>query len=180
MSDISLDQVNKIYRYIRNDMPIETFMKKFDVNRDELEGILLACQIYGKDVQIVLDDSDNEIFKKKVKATGYHLNKKSIHYSITSDFTNVSNVLFLPEEPIMIATSEQDNSIKMYKFEKNTSIPQILKYRTGHRGAPNHIRFYGESANEESTQILSCDKYNLRNISLLSEQMSKEFSSLME
>ena len=107
----------------------------------------------------------------------WDLNKKSIHYSITSDFTNVSNVLFLPEEPIMIATSEQDNSIKMYKFEKNTSIPQILKYRTGHRGAPNHIRFYGESANEESTQILSCDKYNLRNISLLSEQMSKEFSS---
>ena len=107
----------------------------------------------------------------------WDLNKKSIHYSITNDFTNISNVMFLPEEPIMIATSEQDNSIKMYKFENNTSIPQILKFRTGHRGSPNHIRFYGESANEESTQILSCDKYSLRNISLLSEQMSKEFSS---
>ena len=107
----------------------------------------------------------------------WDLNKKTIHYTISSDFTNLSNVLFLPEEPIMIATSEQDNSIKMYKFEKNTSIPQILKYRTGHRGSPEHIRFYGESANEESTQILSCDKFNLRNISLLSEQMSKEFSS---
>ena len=107
----------------------------------------------------------------------WDLNKKSIHYSITNDFTNVSNIMFLPEEPIMIATSEQDNSIKMYKFEKNTSIPQILKFRTGHRAPPEHIRFYGESANEESTQILSCDKYSLRNISLLSEQMSKEFSS---
>ena len=107
----------------------------------------------------------------------WDLNKKSIHYSITNDFTNISNVMFLPEEPIMIATSEQDNSIKMYKFEKNSSIPQLLKFRTGHRASPSHIRFYGESANEESTQILSCDKYNLRNISLLSEQMSKEFSS---
>ena len=107
----------------------------------------------------------------------WDLNKKSIHYSITNDFTNISNVMFLPEEPIMIATSEQDNSIKMYKFENNTSIPQLLKFRTGHRSSPGHIRFYGESANEESTQILSCDKYNLRNISLLSEQMSKEFSS---
>ena len=104
----------------------------------------------------------------------WDLNKKSIHYSITNDFTNVSNVMFLHEEPIMIATSEQDNSIKMYKFEKNTSIPQILKFRTGHRACPSHIRFYGESANEESTHILSCDKFNLRNISLLSEQMSKE------
>ena len=107
----------------------------------------------------------------------WDLNKKSLHYTISDDFTNISNVMFLPEEPIMIATSEQDNSIKMYKFEKNTSIPQILKFRSGHRGSPEHIRFYGESANEESTQILSCDKFNLRNISLLSEQMSKEFSS---
>ena len=107
----------------------------------------------------------------------WDLNKKSIHYSITSDFTNVTNVLFLPEEPIMVATSEQDNSIKMYKFENKTSIPQILKFRSGHKASPVHLRFYGESANEENTQILSCDKFNLRNISLLSEQMSKEFSS---
>ena len=107
----------------------------------------------------------------------WDLNKKSIHYTITNDFTNVSNILFLPEEPIIIITSEIDNSIKMYKFEKNTSIPQLLKYRTGHTSSPLHLRFYGESANEESIQILSCDKNNLRNISLLSEQISKEFSS---
>ena len=107
----------------------------------------------------------------------WDLNKKSIHYTITNDFTNISNILFLPEEPIIIITSEKDNSIKMYKFEKNTSIPQLLKYRTGHTSSPLHLRFYGESANEESIQILSCDKNNLRNISLLSEQISKEFSS---
>ena len=107
----------------------------------------------------------------------WDLNKKSIHYTITNDFTNISNILFLPEEPIIIITSEEDNSIKMYIFEKNTSIPQLLKYRTGHTSSPLHLRFYGESANEESIQILSCDKNNLRNISLLSEQISKEFSS---
>ena len=49
----------------------------------------------------------------------WDLNKKSIHYTITNDFTYISNILFLPEEPIMIITSEEDNSIKMYKFEKN-------------------------------------------------------------
>ena len=107
----------------------------------------------------------------------WDLNKKSIHYTITNDFTYISNILFLPEEPIMIITSGLDNSIKMYKFEKNTSIPHLLKFRTGHNSSPVHLRFYGESANEESIQILSCDKNNLRNISLLSEQISKEFSS---
>ena len=107
----------------------------------------------------------------------WDLNKKSIHYTINNDFTNISNILLLPEEPIMIITSEEDNSIKMYKFEKNTSIPQLFKFRGGHTSPPNHIRFYGENANEESIQLLSCDKNNLRNISLLSEQISKEFSS---
>ena len=107
----------------------------------------------------------------------WDLNKKSIHYTITNDFTNISNIIFLPEEPIMVITSEEDNSIKMYKLEKNTSIPQLLKYRNGHTSSPIHLRFYGESVNEESIQILSCDKNNLRNISLLSEQISREFSS---
>ena len=107
----------------------------------------------------------------------WDLNKKSIHYTLNNDFTNVSNILFLPEEPIMVITSENDNSIKMYKFEKNTSVPQLLKFRVGHTSSPLHLKFYGESANEESIQILSCDKNNLRNISLLSEQISKEFSS---
>lgn len=77
MKEISLEQVNKIYRYIKNDMPIEDFMKKFNVNRKELDGILLACQVYGKDIDIISSD-DNEVFKKKVKPTGYHLNKKSM------------------------------------------------------------------------------------------------------
>ena len=107
----------------------------------------------------------------------WDLNKKSIHYTITNDFTSISNIIFLPEEPLMVITSEKDNSIKMYKMEKNTSIPQLLKYRNGHTSSPLYLRFYGESANEESIQILSCDKNNLRNISLLSEQISKEFSS---
>ena len=107
----------------------------------------------------------------------WDLNKKSIHYTITNDFTSISNIIFLPEEPLMVITSEKDNSIKMYKMEKNTSIPQLLKYRNGHTSSPLYLRFYGESTNEESIQILSCDKNNLRNISLLSEQISKEFSS---
>ena len=77
MTKISLDQVNKLYRYMKNGMPIETFMKEFDFDRKELDGVLLACKVYGKDVKIV-KDGDNEVFKKKV-AKSYHLNKSKIH-----------------------------------------------------------------------------------------------------
>ena len=60
MSEISLEQVNKMYRYIKNGMSVSTFMQKFDVNRKELDGILLACQVYGKDVDVINDKDAGE------------------------------------------------------------------------------------------------------------------------
>jgi len=51
-----LDYINKIYRYIKNDMSVEDFMCKFRVSFNELRGILELCKIYGKDVDIVVRD----------------------------------------------------------------------------------------------------------------------------
>ena len=54
MSDISIEYnfANKMYRYMKNDMPIETFMEKFHLNFTELTGIVELCKIYGKDISI--------------------------------------------------------------------------------------------------------------------------------
>ena len=46
----SISNGNIYSGYIKNGMSVTTFMQKFDVNRKELDGILLACQVYGKDV----------------------------------------------------------------------------------------------------------------------------------
>lgn len=54
--NIDLDYVNKIYRYMRQDMPIEDFMSKFHMNYNEFQGILELCRIYGKDIDIVEKD----------------------------------------------------------------------------------------------------------------------------
>jgi len=51
-----LEFVNKMYNYIKNDMPIETFMSKFRCSINELKGILELCKIYGKDVDIFPKD----------------------------------------------------------------------------------------------------------------------------
>ena len=48
-----LEYINKIYKYIKNDIPIETFMSKFNLSINELKGVLELCKIYGKDVDIV-------------------------------------------------------------------------------------------------------------------------------
>ena len=64
MERTDLEFINKVYRYMKNDMPIETFMEKFHINFSELTGILELCKIYGKDVELV--NQNNTIVFKKV------------------------------------------------------------------------------------------------------------------
>ena len=49
----NLDYVNKMYNYIKNNMPIELFMSKFKCNYNELKGILELCKLYGKDIEVI-------------------------------------------------------------------------------------------------------------------------------
>ena len=58
-----IEFINKIYKYMKNDMPVETFMEKFHCNRAELMGILELCRIYDKDIDIVIKNG-NEVFNK--------------------------------------------------------------------------------------------------------------------
>lgn len=67
-NDTSLNYINKIYRYMKNDMPIETFMEKFHVNLTELNGLIELCKLYGKDISIDLVD-DTLVFHKNLSRT---------------------------------------------------------------------------------------------------------------
>lgn len=109
----------------------------------------------------------------------WDLNRNCLHYTITNKMANlsfISSVMFLPNEPVLLVTSGKDNSIKMFKLESTTGTPSILKQRTGHTTHPHKIRFYGENANYESFHILSLSEKEIRNVSLLNEHMSKQFS----
>ncbi len=61
-----IEYVNRIYRYMRNNMPVEEFQAKFNLNRNELEGILLLCSVYGKTVSIEMDEKNVPVLKKRV------------------------------------------------------------------------------------------------------------------
>lgn len=61
-----LNFVNKVTRYIRNDMPIEEFMEKFHVNNAELSGILELCRIYGKGISLYFRNDGTMCFKKEL------------------------------------------------------------------------------------------------------------------
>jgi predicted phosphodiesterase len=61
--DTSLTYINKLFRYMKNDMSVETFMQKFQINNAELNGIMELCKLYGKDITIV-PQGDTLVFKK--------------------------------------------------------------------------------------------------------------------
>lgn len=65
MKDNRMDHeyINQIYRYIKNNMYVETFQKKFHCNQSELNGILELCRMYGKDLSI--EEKDGELVFKK-------------------------------------------------------------------------------------------------------------------
>ena len=108
MSDIQrkntdLEYINKVYNYIKNDMPIETFMSKFRCSLNELKGILELCKIYGKDVDIFPKDGTLYFAKpipKKINANKVGVaSNKLIHTElcVVSDthFGNIHQQLHL-------------------------------------------------------------------------------------
>ena len=104
--DTSLSFVNKIYRYMKQDMPIETFMAKFNYSASELNGIIELCKLYGKDISIV-PMGDTLVFKKnntktpnvsKLSIDDSKLNHNQICVISDTHFGNIHNQLHLVNE----------------------------------------------------------------------------------
>ena len=58
-----IEFINKIYKYMKNGMPVEVFMQKFHCNRNELMGLLELCKMYDKDIKIAIKNGI-EVFDK--------------------------------------------------------------------------------------------------------------------
>lgn len=63
-----LEYVNKMYKYMKNGLSIEEYIKKFNINYNELQGILQLCEIYGKNIELVPKE-DTIVFKKTISKT---------------------------------------------------------------------------------------------------------------
>ncbi len=55
--------VDKYYKYMKNNMPIDTFMEKFHMNEIELRGLMELAKLYGKKISIQEKDG-YMVFKK--------------------------------------------------------------------------------------------------------------------
>ena len=69
----------------------------------------------------------------------WDLNAKKIWCSLQAPHNggHITHLQFIPNEPVLVSSSEEDNSIKMWLFEKGQSKPRLLKERSGHASAPH-------------------------------------------
>ena len=102
----NLDYINKICRYIKQDMEVETFMTKFHMNYNELTGLLELFKLYGKNIDIIRKNNilvfDKPI-TKTIKAKKPDLDFKNLIHTeicVVSDthFGNIHQQLHLLNE----------------------------------------------------------------------------------
>lgn len=101
LSNASIETGLKILNYVKNGMPIDTFMSKFHISYNELQGLLYIWQMCGKNVEIVQKDNDF-VFKKNVtrklsysKASLDDLNCNEILVVSDTHFGNIHNQVHL-------------------------------------------------------------------------------------
>ena len=54
-TNLNYTKINKIYRYMKHNMPIDTFMEKFGFNEKEVYGLVEICKSFGKKIELVYD-----------------------------------------------------------------------------------------------------------------------------
>ena len=88
----SIETALKLYNYIKNEMPVDTFMEKFHINYNELQGILQILELCGKKVEII---SNNNIqFFKKNPYKGISFNKNNFNKLTCTEILVVSDTHF--------------------------------------------------------------------------------------
>lgn len=100
----SIEAALKSYKYVRNGMSIDAYMKKFHISYKELQGLLYIWEMCGKKVDI--DKSGNDlVFKKNVvKKASYNkkgmdeLNEKEILVVSDTHFGSIHNQVHLLNE----------------------------------------------------------------------------------
>ncbi|MBW0470269.1 hypothetical protein O181_009984 [Austropuccinia psidii MF-1] len=97
---------------------------------------------------------------------------KLLHVILAAHDSAVSNIHFLPGQPVMV-TASGDNSIKLWLFETPTGLPRLLTQRAGHQQPPHLIRYYGS----DGKTILSAGRDRaLRATSVVRDSRSFELS----
>lgn len=89
---LSKEAIEKIYKIIRNKMPIEIFMKRLECSAEEAIGLIEECKAYGKELEIKFDEHNNcFIYKNIPRSINSNISKTNIDDLIHTRFYVVSD-----------------------------------------------------------------------------------------
>ena len=105
----------------------------------------------------------------------WDLNAKKVHCTIKGhNGKSIDKAFFAPGEPILLSSSGEGNSLKMWVFEKGQMKPRLLRSREGADKPANYVRFYGDSGKDI---LAACgDTTVLQSVSLISDHQNCIFS----
>ena len=92
MDSASIQSALKTLKYVKNGMPIDTFMEKFHISYKELQGLLLVWESCNKKVDIVQDGKEM-VFKKNYQRST-SMSKPSLDSLIENEILVVSDTHF--------------------------------------------------------------------------------------
>ena len=107
----------------------------------------------------------------------WHLEKSQLLYSFPKDVLGsciVDNCLFIPNEPLLLLSSEEGNYIKLFVFNEESSFttPKLLKERSGFLNNPKKIKFYGD----DEKHIMALSSNQIKMVSTINDHITREFS----
>ncbi|MBR2833779.1 MAG: metallophosphoesterase family protein [Bacilli bacterium] len=100
----SIEAALKSYNYVRNNMSIDTYMRKFHISYKELQGLIYIWEMCGKKVDIVPSGKDMVFKKNVVKKSFYNkrgteeLNEREILVVSDTHFGNIHNQVHILNE----------------------------------------------------------------------------------
>ena len=125
--DISVNTVNKMYKYIKNGMSVETFMCKFNLNINEVRGIVELCNLYGKNVIIDYED-DVLVFKKNISK------KTDIFDGLKEEKGIKEATIIINRSKINVAVVEQMENLETIirnNYYKNYHLIEVMNCKSG-------------------------------------------------
>ena len=114
----TIENALKSFKYVKNNMTIETYMKKFNLTYNELQGLLYIWNMYGMDVELVKNNND-VVFKKSL-AKKASMSKKSFDDLTCSEVLVVSDTHFGNKNNQLHLLNE------LYKEAYNRGITRVL------------------------------------------------------
>lgn len=104
IDNASVENALRLYQYVKNGMPIDTYMAKFHLSYKELQGLIHLWELCGKEIAIIQDGKEMVFKKNNPKKSNY--SKPSLddltctEILVVSDthFGNIHNQLHLLNE----------------------------------------------------------------------------------